>query len=56
MATIEANAETSPFREDVEATQAWYDGLRREDGTGVIRGIVGNIEGSPVELGASVLR
>lgn len=46
--------ETHAF--DVEATQAWYDGLRREDGSGVIRGIVGNIEGSPVELGASVLR
>lgn len=45
--------ETHAF--DVDATQAWYDGLRREDGTGVIRGIVGNIEGSPVELGASVL-
>lgn len=45
--------ETHAF--DVGATQAWYDGLRREDGTGVIRGIVGNIEGSPVELGASVL-
>lgn len=46
--------ETHAF--DVETTQAWYDGLRREDGTGVIRGIVGNIEGSPVELGASVMR
>ena len=46
--------ETHAF--DVATTQAWYDGLRREDGTGVIRGIVGNIEGSPVELGASVLR
>ncbi len=46
--------ETHAF--DVAATQAWYDGLRREDGTGVIRGIVGNIEGSPVELGASVMR
>jgi FAD-dependent urate hydroxylase len=46
--------ETHAF--DVAATEAWYDGLRREDGTGVIRGIVGNIEGSPVELGASVLR
>jgi len=45
--------ETHAF--DVDTTQAWYDGLRREDGTGVIRGIVGNIEGSPVELGASVL-
>ena len=46
--------ETHAF--DVATTQAWYDGLRREDGTGVIRGIVGNIEGSPVELGASVMR
>ncbi|MDZ5144925.1 FAD-dependent urate hydroxylase HpxO [Microbacterium testaceum] len=46
--------ETHAF--DVAATQAWYDGLRREDGTGVIRGIVGNIEGSPVELGGSVMR
>lgn len=46
--------ETHAF--DVAATQAWYEGLRREDGTGVIRGIVGNIEGSPVELGASVMR
>ncbi|MEV7769353.1 FAD-dependent urate hydroxylase HpxO [Microbacterium sp. NPDC086615] len=46
--------ETHAF--DVAATQAWYDGLRREDGTGVIRGIIGNIEGSPVELGASVMR
>lgn len=46
--------ETHAF--DLAATQAWYDGLRREDGTGVIRGIVGNIEGSPVELGASVMR
>ncbi|WP_144830517.1 FAD-dependent urate hydroxylase HpxO [Microbacterium sp. BH-3-3-3] len=45
--------ETHAF--DVDTTQAWYDGLRREDGTGVIRGIVGNIDGSPVELGASVL-
>ena len=46
--------ETHAF--DVAATEAWYDGLRREDGTGVIRGIVGNIEGSTVELGASVMR
>ncbi|MDQ1123792.1 FAD-dependent urate hydroxylase HpxO [Microbacterium trichothecenolyticum] len=46
--------ETHAF--DVAATQAWYDGLRHEDGTGIIRGIVGNIEGSPVELGASVMR
>ena len=45
--------ETHAF--DVEATQAWYDGLRREDGSGVIRGIVGNIEGSPVNLGGGVL-
>lgn len=35
---------------DPAVTQAWYDGLRTEDGTGVIRGIVGNIVGSPVNL------
>lgn len=45
--------ETHAF--DPEATRAWYDGLRREDGTGVIRGIVGNIEGSPVNLGGGIL-
>jgi FAD-dependent urate hydroxylase len=45
--------ETHAF--DPAVTQAWYDGLRREDGTGVIRGIVGNIEGSPVNLGGGIL-
>lgn len=33
---------------DPEATQAWYDGLRTEDGTNVIRGIVSNIIGNPL--------
>lgn len=40
---------------DAEATAAWYESLRGNDGTGIIRGIVGNIEGSPVNLGAGVL-
>jgi FAD-dependent urate hydroxylase len=31
---------------DPAATQAWYDELRTEDGTNIIRGIVSNIEGS----------
>ncbi|MGL6236293.1 MAG: FAD-dependent urate hydroxylase HpxO [Segniliparus sp.] len=33
---------------DAAATQAWYDELRREDGSNVIRGIVGNILGGPL--------
>ncbi|MBT0773201.1 FAD-dependent urate hydroxylase HpxO [Kineosporia sp. J2-2] len=33
---------------DPEITQAWYEELRREDGTGVIRGIVGNMVGNPL--------
>ncbi|AQA01482.1 monooxygenase [Mycobacterium sp. MS1601] len=33
---------------DPEKTQQWYDELRVEDGTNVIRGIVGNIMGGPV--------
>lgn len=33
---------------DPEATAAWYDELRAEDGSTVIRGIVANIVGSPV--------
>ncbi len=40
---------------DEKATAAWYESLRGTDGTGIIRGIVGNIEGSPVNLGAGVL-
>ncbi|MGO2111905.1 MAG: FAD-dependent urate hydroxylase HpxO [Pseudoclavibacter sp.] len=45
--------ETHAF--DPAATRAWYDGLRAEDGTNVIRGIVGNIAGSPVNLGGGLL-
>ncbi|MGP3533467.1 FAD-dependent urate hydroxylase HpxO [Microbacterium sp. RD1] len=41
--------ETHAFEPAV--TQAWYDSLRGTDGTGILRGIVGNIEGSPVLLG-----
>ncbi|WP_044507017.1 FAD-dependent urate hydroxylase HpxO [Gordonia sp. KTR9] len=33
---------------DPEATAAWYKELRSEDGTNVIRGIVGNIVGGPL--------
>ncbi|WP_420751932.1 FAD-dependent urate hydroxylase HpxO [Rhodococcus sp. O3] len=33
---------------DPEVTQAWYDELRTEDGTGIIRGIVSNIVGNPL--------
>lgn len=40
---------------DAEATDAWYQSLRTEDGTGIIRGIVGNIAGSPINLGVGVL-
>jgi FAD-dependent urate hydroxylase len=42
-------AETHGF--EPEVTQAWYDGLRRETGENVIRGIVGNIVDSPVTIG-----
>lgn len=40
---------------DEEATQAWYDSLKGADGTAIIKGIVGNIEGSPINLGAGIL-
>lgn len=40
---------------DRAATDAWYESLRGADGVGIIRGIVGNIEGSPVNLGAGVI-
>lgn len=40
---------------DAEATAAWYASLRGADGVGIIRGIVGNIEGSPINLGGGVL-
>lgn len=33
---------------DPEKTDEWYDELRNEDGTNIIRGIVGNIMGGPV--------
>ncbi len=33
---------------DPQATAQWYDELRKEDGTNVIRGIVGNILGGPL--------
>lgn len=40
---------------DAEATAAWYASLRGSDGAGIIRGIVGNIEGSPINLGVGAL-
>ena len=33
---------------DLALTQAWYDSLWQEDGSGIIRGIVANIEGNPL--------
>ena len=32
-----------------ETTQSWYDELRREDGSNIIRGIVANIHGNPID-------
>jgi len=40
---------------DQAATASWYESLRGTDGAGIIRGIVGNIEGSPVNLGGGIL-
>lgn len=40
---------------DVAATEAWYESLRGADGVGIIRGITGNIDGSPVNLGGRLL-
>ncbi|MFT4213000.1 MAG: FAD-dependent urate hydroxylase HpxO [Microbacterium sp.] len=40
---------------DPEVTDQWYAGLRTETGENVIRGIVGNIEDSPVNLGGGLL-
>ncbi|WP_172328323.1 FAD-dependent urate hydroxylase HpxO [Mangrovicoccus sp. HB161399] len=34
---------------DPAATQEWYDGLRREDGTNIMRGIISNIAGNPLD-------
>ena len=39
---------------DPAATQAWYESLRTEDGSGIIRGIVGNITDSPINLGGGM--
>lgn len=44
--------ETHAFEPGV--TEGWYESLRGTDGAGIIRGIVGNIEGSPVNLGAGL--
>lgn len=40
---------------DPAVTAEWYAGLRGETGENVIRGIVGNITDSPVNLGAGLL-
>lgn len=45
--------ETHGFEPGV--TEAWYASLRGTDGAAIIRGIVGNIEGSPIDLGAGAL-
>ncbi|MFT3715570.1 MAG: FAD-dependent urate hydroxylase HpxO [Gordonia sp. (in: high G+C Gram-positive bacteria)] len=39
---------------DAEATNAWYESLKGTDGTGIIKGIVGNIVDSPVNLGGGI--
>lgn len=41
---------------DPVRTASWYEELRHEDGTNVIRGILGNMAGSPVLFGAGPLR
>ena len=33
---------------DPAATAAWYEELRGEDGTNIIRGIIANIDGNPL--------
>jgi len=40
---------------DPAVTEAWYAGLRTETGENVIRGIVGNVTDSPVNVGAGIL-
>lgn len=40
---------------DKAATDAWYESLRGSDGVGIIKGIVGNIEDSPINLGGGLL-
>ena len=44
--------ETHAF--DVDVTEAWYESLRGANGVGIIRGIVGNIDGTPVDLGGGL--
>ena len=41
-------AEASRVAGDPAATAAWYEELRGEDGTNIIRGIVANIDGNPL--------
>lgn len=36
--------------DDPEATKAWYESLRTEDGSRIIRGIQSNIEGNPLDF------
>lgn len=45
--------ETHAF--DPAATRAWYERLRSEDGSDIVQGIIGNIAGSPVNLGVGTL-
>lgn len=45
--------ETHAF--DPEATRAWYESLKGTDGAGILRGIVGNVADSPVNLGGGLL-
>lgn len=40
---------------DPAVTAEWYRGLRGNDGSGIIRGIVGNIVDSPINLGVGIL-
>ncbi|WP_273687271.1 FAD-dependent urate hydroxylase HpxO [Ketogulonicigenium vulgare] len=40
-------AETHGF--DMAETQAWYDGLWTEDGSRIMRGLLSNIEGNPLD-------
>jgi FAD-dependent urate hydroxylase len=45
--------ETHAF--DPAATRAWYERLRAEDGSEIVKGIIGNIAGSPINLGVGTL-
>lgn len=46
-------AETHAY--DPELTRTWYDSLRNEDGSSIIRGILGNIVDSPINMGGGLL-